>query len=745
MFRTLGVIVVVLLLGWSFFYFSDDTRGYKPVDTTVAIKQIDTDNVKNARIDDREQQLRLDLKAANGDTEGKDKVITKYPTGYGVPLLEKLNGKGAAVNTTVNQGSILGSLLLYLLPVILLVVLFFAFSRMQSGGRGMGFGFGKSRAKQLSKDMPKTTFADVAGVDEAVEELYEIKDFLQNPSRYQALGAKIPRGVLLYGPPGTGKTLLARAVAGEAGVPFFTISGSDFVEMFVGVGASRVRDLFEQAKQNSPCIIFVDEIDAVGRQRGAGLGGGHDEREQTLNQLLVEMDGFGDRQGVILIAATNRPDILDPALLRPGRFDRQIPVSSPDLAGRKAVLKVHSAGKPFGPDVDFDGLAKRTVGMSGADLANVINEAALLTARENGTVITAAALEESVDRVVGGPRRKGRIISEQEKKITAYHEAGHTLAAWAMPDIERVYKVTILARGRTGGHAIAVPEDDKGLATRSEMIAQLVFAMGGRAAEELVFREPTTGAVSDIEQATKKARAMVTEFGMSAKLGAVRYGTEHGDPFLGRTMGTQADYSHEVAREIDEEVRNLIEAAHTEAWAILTEYRDVLDTLAGALLEKETVVRKELEEIFSGVQRRPRLTMFDDFGGRIPSDKPPIKTPGELAIERGEPWPPPVPEPAFKKAIAEQAAAAAPANGVPPAPAGPHGHLPNGQGGQPVPPGANYGAPAGWHAPGWPPPGQAPYPQPGYQPYPPQPYPYPVPTPHQQPGPAPDEGSESKG
>lgn len=743
-FRTLGVIVVVLLLGWSFFYFSDDTRGYKPVDTTVAIKQIDTDNVKSARIDDREQQLRLDLKAANGDTEGKDKVITKYPTGYGVPLLEKLNGKGAAVNTTVNQGSILGSLLLYLLPVILLVVLFFAFSRMQSGGRGMGFGFGKSRAKQLSKDMPKTTFADVAGVDEAVEELYEIKDFLQNPSRYQALGAKIPRGVLLYGPPGTGKTLLARAVAGEAGVPFFTISGSDFVEMFVGVGASRVRDLFEQAKQNSPCIIFVDEIDAVGRQRGAGLGGGHDEREQTLNQLLVEMDGFGDRQGVILIAATNRPDILDPALLRPGRFDRQIPVSSPDLAGRKAVLKVHSAGKPFGPDVDFDGLAKRTVGMSGADLANVINEAALLTARENGTVITAAALEESVDRVVGGPRRKGRIISEHEKKITAYHEAGHTLAAWAMPDIERVYKVTILARGRTGGHAIAVPEDDKGLATRSEMIAQLVFAMGGRAAEELVFREPTTGAVSDIEQATKKARAMVTEFGMSAKLGAVRYGTEHGDPFLGRTMGTQADYSHEVAREIDEEVRNLIEAAHTEAWAILTEYRDVLDTLAGALLEKETVVRKELEEIFSGVQRRPRLTMFDDFGGRIPSDKPPIKTPGELAIERGEPWPPPVPEPAFKKAIAEQAAAAAPANGVPPAPAGPHGHLPNGQGGQPVPPGANYGAPAGWHAPGWPPPGQAPHPQPGYQPYPPQPYPYPVPTPHQQPGPASDEGSESQ-
>lgn len=640
--RTITAIAVVVLLGWSFFYFSDDTRGYKPVDTSVAITQINGDNVKSAQIDDREQQLRLILKKGNNETDGSEKVITKYPTGYAVDLFNALSAKNAKVSTVVNQGSILGELLVYVLPLLLLVGLFVMFSRMQGGAR-MGFGFGKSRAKQLSKDMPKTTFADVAGVDEAVEELYEIKDFLQNPSRYQALGAKIPKGVLLYGPPGTGKTLLARAVAGEAGVPFFTISGSDFVEMFVGVGASRVRDLFEQAKQNSPCIIFVDEIDAVGRQRGAGLGGGHDEREQTLNQLLVEMDGFGDRAGVILIAATNRPDILDPALLRPGRFDRQIPVSNPDLAGRRAVLRVHSKGKPMAADADLDGLAKRTVGMTGADLANVINEAALLTARENGTVITGPALEEAVDRVIGGPRRKGRIISEQEKKITAYHEGGHTLAAWAMPDIEPIYKVTILARGRTGGHAVAVPEEDKGLRTRSEMIAQLVFAMGGRAAEELVFREPTTGAVSDIEQATKIARSMVTEFGMSSKLGAVKYGSEHGDPFLGRTMGTQPDYSHEVAREIDEEVRKLIEAAHTEAWEILTEYRDVLDTLAGELLEKETLHRPELESIFADVEKRPRLTMFDDFGGRIPSDKPPIKTPGELAIERGEPWPQPVP------------------------------------------------------------------------------------------------------
>ena len=606
--RTLTAIAVVLLLGWSFFYFSDDTRGFKPVDTSVAMAQIKGGNVKSAQIDDREQQVRMTLKSAATGTEGSDKIITHFPTGYAVPLFDQLNSKDTQVSTVVNQGSIIGSLVIYVLPLLLLVGLFMMFSRMQGGAR-MGFGFGKSRAKMLNKDMPKTTFADVAGADEAVEELYEIKDFLQNPSRYQALGAKIPKGVLLYGPPGTGKTLLARAVAGEAGVPFFTISGSDFVEMFVGVGASRVRDLFEQAKQNSPCIIFVDEIDAVGRQRGAGLGGGHDEREQTLNQLLVEMDGFGERQGVILIAATNRPDILDPALLRPGRFDRQIPVSSPDLAGRRAVLRVHSKGKPFGPDVEFDGLAKRTVGMTGADLENVINEAALLTARENGTVITGAALEEAVDRVVGGPRRKSRIISEQEKKITAYHEAGHTLAGWAMPGVDPVYKVTILARGNTGGHALAVPEDDKGMHTRSELIARLVMALGGRAAEELVFHEPTTGAVSDIEQATKIARAMVTEFGMSSKLGAVKYGTEHGDPFLGRTMGNQADYSHEVARDIDDEVRKLIEAAHTEAWEILTEYRDVLDTVAGELLEKETLHRPELEAIFADVEKRPTANL----------------------------------------------------------------------------------------------------------------------------------------
>ncbi|GGN83597.1 ATP-dependent zinc metalloprotease FtsH [Nocardia rhizosphaerihabitans] len=716
-----------MLMIWLFSFLSDDTRGWESVDTSVALSQLeDKANVKNVQIDDKEQQLRIELNNGNEATNNNNKIVAKYPGGgeTSAQIFDAVQNSGAKYDTVVKQESWLSQLLLFIVPMVLLVGLFiFVMSRMQGGGRGGMMGFGKSKAKQLSKDMPKTTFADVAGADEAVEELYEIKDFLQNPARYQALGAKIPKGVLLYGPPGTGKTLLARAVAGEAGVPFFTISGSDFVEMFVGVGASRVRDLFEQAKQNSPCIIFVDEIDAVGRQRGAGLGGGHDEREQTLNQLLVEMDGFGDRTGIILIAATNRPDILDPALLRPGRFDRQIPVGNPDLAGRRAILRVHSQGKPISPDADLEGLAKRTVGMSGADLANVINEAALLTAREHGSLITGESLEESVDRVIGGPRRKSRIISEHEKKITAYHEGGHTLAAWAMPDIEPVYKVTILARGRTGGHAMTVPEDDKGLMTRSEMIARLVFAMGGRAAEELVFHEPTTGASSDIDQATKIARGMVTEYGMSARLGAVRYGQEQGDPFLGRSMGVASDYSHEVAREIDEEVRNLIEAAHTEAWSILSEYREQLDALATALLERETLHRKDLEEVLAGVEKRPRITAFNDFGDRLPSDKPPVKTPGELAAERGEPWPPAQPA---QPAPVPAGAPLEPANGYPAQPP---------QYGQPAPPATgyplptaptqafprqsgthgsrpDYGAPAGWSAPGWPPRDEPQQPQP---------------------------------
>ncbi|HEY4419918.1 MAG TPA: ATP-dependent zinc metalloprotease FtsH [Pseudonocardia sp.] len=696
-------ILAAILVYFTFSVLFDDTRGYTQVPTSVALSQINSGNVKDALIEDNEQQLRLTL---NQPVNGGTQVITQYPaqtSGSIVQALEAAPNK-PSFNTVVRQESFLTTILIYLIPLgLVLLILFWMMNNAQGGGNRV-MSFGKSKAKQLSKDMPKTTFGDVAGADEAVEELVEIKDFLQNPARYQALGAKIPKGVLLYGPPGTGKTLLARAVAGEAGVPFYTISGSDFVEMFVGVGASRVRDLFEQAKQNSPCIIFVDEIDAVGRQRGAGLGGGHDEREQTLNQLLVEMDGFDARGGIILIAATNRPDILDPALLRPGRFDRQIPVSAPDLAGRRAILAVHSKGKPFANDVDFEGLAKRTVGMSGADLANVINEAALLTARENGTLITGAALEESVDRVVGGPRRKSKIISEQEKKITAYHEGGHALAAWAMPDLEPVYKLTILPRGRTGGHALVVPEDDKGLMTRSEMIARLVFAMGGRSAEELVFHEPTTGASSDIDQATKIAKAMVTEYGMSARLGAVRYGRDQGDPFLGRSMGNQADYSLEVAHEIDEEVRALIEAAHTEAWEILNTYRDVLDDLVFELLERETLNRRDLERIFDRVEKRPRITAFNDFGGRTPSDKPPIQTPAERARERGEPWPPltepsrqPAPVGSYPGGGGHPVPTPGPNGGPVPAP-GPAGGYPGGNPGQPPFPAAAP-APAGYGQP----------------------------------------------
>ncbi len=679
-------IVAALLLYLTFSTLFDDTRGYSEITTSRALEQLSSNNVTEAILEDKEQRLRLTLAQPLDGVEGTQ-VITQYPLQATDEITTALRESqiGRGWDTEVTQQSLLFQMLIYIIPLGLLLLLLIWMMNNAQGGGNRVMNFGKSKAKQLSKDMPKTTFGDVAGAEEAVEELYEIKDFLSNPGRYQALGAKIPRGVLLYGPPGTGKTLLARAVAGEAGVPFYSISGSDFVEMFVGVGASRVRDLFEQAKQNAPCIIFVDEIDAVGRQRGAGLGGGHDEREQTLNQLLVEMDGFDARGGIILIAATNRPDILDPALLRPGRFDRQIPVAAPDIAGRKAILGVHSKGKPMDPDADLDGLAKRTVGFSGADLANVINEAALLTARENGKLITAAALEESVDRVLGGPRRKSRIISEHEKKITAYHEGGHALAAWAMPDIDPVYKLTILARGRTGGHALTVPEDDKGLMTRSEMIARLVFAMGGRSAEELVFHEPTTGASSDIEQATKIARAMVTEYGMSAKLGAVKYGQEQGDPFLGRSAGRQSDYSLEVAHEIDEEVRSLIEAAHTEAWDILNTYRDVLDDLVAELLEVETLHRKDLQRIFTAVEKRPRITAFNDFGGRTPSDKPPVKTPGELAKERREPWPPLQPEPT-PVGVAPGAGdlPGGPPRGVPGQPGGqrPNGYRP-GQGGVP--------------------------------------------------------------
>jgi cell division protease FtsH len=488
--------------------------------------------------------------------------------------------------------------------------------------------FGKSKAKLVSKDMPQTTFADVAGAEEAVEELQEIKDFLSDPSRFQAVGAKIPKGVLLYGPPGTGKTLLARAVAGEAGVPFFSISGSDFVEMFVGVGASRVRDLFEQAKASAPAIIFVDEIDAVGRHRGAGLGGGHDEREQTLNQMLVEMDGFDVSQSVILIAATNRPDILDPALLRPGRFDRQIAVERPDLNGRFAILTVHAKGKPMAEEVDLMAVARRTPGFTGADLANVLNEAALLTARSDGTVIDDAALDEAIDRVIAGPQKRTRVMDDMEKTITAYHEAGHALVAAALPGNDPVHKITIMPRGRALGYTMVLPDQDKYSTTRSQMLNQLAYMLGGRAAEELIFHDPTTGAANDIEKATAVARAMVTQYGMTERLGAIRYGKEQNEVFLGRDMGHIRDYSEEVAAAIDEEVRGLIETAHQEAYDVLVANRDVLDAMVLALLERETLDKAEIEEVFAELQLREPRAAWTGSARRRPDERGPISHPG---------------------------------------------------------------------------------------------------------------------
>ncbi|MCM1977070.1 ATP-dependent zinc metalloprotease FtsH, partial [Streptomyces sp. G1] len=510
-------------------------------------------------------------------------------------------------------------------------VFLFLMNQMQGGGSRV-MNFGKSKAKLITKDTPKTTFADVAGSDEAVEELHEIKEFLQEPAKFQAVGAKIPKGVLLYGPPGTGKTLLARAVAGEAGVPFYSISGSDFVEMFVGVGASRVRDLFEQAKANAPAIVFVDEIDAVGRHRGAGLGGGHDEREQTLNQLLVEMDGFDVKGGVILIAATNRPDILDPALLRPGRFDRQIAVDRPDMQGRLEILKVHQKGKPVAPDVDLGAVARRTPGFTGADLANVLNEAALLTARSDQKLIDNHALDEAIDRVVAGPQKRTRIMSDREKKITAYHEGGHALVAAASPNSDPVHKITILSRGRALGYTMVLPDEDKYSTTRNEMLDQLAYMLGGRAAEELVFHDPTTGAANDIEKATATARAMVTQYGMTERLGAIKFGGDNTEPFLGREMSHPRDYSEEVAALVDEEVKKLIETAHNEAWEILVENRDVLDNLVLALLEKETLNKEQIAEVFSTIVKRPARPAWTGSSHRTPSTRPPVLSPKELQL-----------------------------------------------------------------------------------------------------------------
>ncbi len=596
--------------------------GPEKVDTSVAIAAINDGKVKQAVLVDREQRLNLTL-------DDDSRQTTQYIEGQGVKLQELLQSKvdegqiPDGYNIEVPQESFLVTLLLTFLPILLILfVLFYFLNQMQGGGRMMSFG--KSKAKIVSKDMPQTTFADVAGANEAVAELEEIKDFLADPAKFQRVGAKIPKGVLLYGPPGTGKTLLARAVAGEAGVPFFSISGSDFVEMFVGVGASRVRDLFEQAKANAPAIVFVDEIDAVGRHRGAGLGGGHDEREQTLNQLLVEMDGFDVNVSVIMIAATNRPDILDPALLRPGRFDRQIAVERPDREGRKQILQVHAKGKPVAPDVDLGSVAARTPGFTGADLANVLNEAALLTARLNRQLIDNSILDEAIDRVIAGPQRSSRVMDEREKLITAYHEGGHALVAASLPGNDPVHKITILPRGRALGYTMVLPEQEKHSTTRSDMLNQLAYMLGGRAAEELIFHDPTTGASNDIEKATSLARAMVTQFGMTERLGAIRYGQENSEVFLGRDMGHMRDYSEEVAAAIDAEVRGLIETAHQEAFDILVTNRDVLDELVRQLLAKETLDKAEVAAVFEALDMRAPRPAWTGSASRQPSPMPPV-------------------------------------------------------------------------------------------------------------------------
>ncbi|UZX01474.1 ATP-dependent zinc metalloprotease FtsH [Arthrobacter sp. CDRTa11] len=583
--------------------------GAARIDTDKGLELLaDSGKVEQAKIFDGENRVDLTLKdnlQVNGQDKGKSVQFFFVDARAGDVVKAVTDARPASGYTDQPiESNWFSGLLSLLIPVILLGALFwFLMTRMQGGGSKI-MQFGKSKAKMVNKDMPQVTFVDVAGADEAVEELQEIKEFLQEPAKFQAVGAKIPKGVLLYGPPGTGKTLLARAVAGEAGVPFFSISGSDFVEMFVGVGASRVRDLFEQAKANSPAIIFVDEIDAVGRHRGAGIGGGNDEREQTLNQLLVEMDGFDVKTNVILIAATNRPDVLDPALLRPGRFDRQISVEAPDLIGRDQILQVHAKGKPMAQGVDLKAVAKKTPGYTGADLANVLNEAALLTARSNANLIDDRALDEAIDRVMAGPQKRSRVMKEHERKITAYHEGGHALVAAALRNSSPVTKITILPRGRALGYTMVVPDNDKYSVTRNELLDQMAYAMGGRVAEEIVFHDPSTGASNDIEKATATARKMVTEYGMSERVGAVRLGQGGGEPFLGRDAGHERNYSDQIAYVVDEEVRRLIDQAHDEAYAILIENRDVLDDLALELLERETLNQAEIAQIFSSIRKR---------------------------------------------------------------------------------------------------------------------------------------------
>jgi len=572
----------------------------------------------------------------NGDEK---KVTVHYPADQSIPgITNILQEHGVTYDSKGTGGFSWVSAFFSLLPFIILIAFWIFLMNQVQGGGSKVMSFGKSRAKRMAPDSPKIGFKDVAGVDEAVEELQEIKEFLENPKKFQALGARIPKGVLLYGPPGTGKTLLARAVAGEAGVPFFSISGSDFVEMFVGVGASRVRDLFEQAKQASPCIVFMDEIDAVGRHRGAGLGGGHDEREQTLNQLLVEMDGFEMKDNIILIAATNRPDILDPALLRPGRFDRQIVVDRPDRVGRQRILEVHTKGKPLAPEIDLSTLAAGTPGFTGADLANLVNEAALLAARRGKKIIEQEELEEGIMRVVAGPEKKARLLSEHERKITAYHEMGHALVGHYLEHTDPVHKITIVSRGQALGLTISLPTEDKYLTTRSALMHQMAMTLGGRAAEEIVFHEVTTGAANDLEKVTSTSKSMIMRFGMSEKLGPRVLGRGHDQPFLGRDYGAEADYSEEIAREIDDEIRRVIEEAHEQALAVLREHMDDLHKISNLLIEHETIDRDQFQRLLAG---EDEAAVFPD---EAPAEPDTPESQGEPKRQR-QPRPRPFPLP----------------------------------------------------------------------------------------------------
>ncbi len=629
------ILIVIVLAFFAQKLISGSPSGTPPTyDAFVQQVKHDPSSIEAVTFDQKSSSITVD------EPDGKSYSMG-YPTSGNAQtqLIDLLGKEGITTKVEGTGGSSFLSILTYILPFILFFGFWvFLMNQMQGGGSRV-MSFGKSRAKRMSVDAPKITFRDVAGVDEAVQELQEIKEFLENPKRFQALGARIPKGVLLYGPPGTGKTLLARAVAGEAGVPFFSISGSDFVEMFVGVGASRVRDLFEQAKQNSPCIIFMDEIDAVGRHRGAGMGGGHDEREQTLNQLLVEMDGFEMKDNIILIAATNRPDILDPALLRPGRFDRQIVVDRPDRKGRKRILEVHTRGKPLAKQIDLDTLAGQTPGFTGADLANLINEAALLTARSNKREISMHELEEGIMRVIAGPEKKSRVMSEKERLVTAYHELGHAIVGHLLPNTDPVHKISIISRGQALGYTISLPTEDKFLTTRAELTDTMAMTLGGRAAEEIVFGEITTGASNDLEKVTETAKQMVMRFGMSERLGPRVFGHDRSQPFLGREFSAEPDYSDEIAREIDDEIRRIVEEAHQTAKDLLVERREPMDAISKILLERETIDAEQFAKLLDGGSEE------EVFGDEEEETRVPDEPEAEAEKPAAREGPRPVPRP----------------------------------------------------------------------------------------------------